>query len=298
MAAASSVNVAGGAVAQRTGKSLEAALRRVTEISTLPHIALRVMEVARDPNSCVTNLKTVVEADPAMSARVLRLVNSAACGVRVTVTNLQQAISFLGFNQVRNLAMTASVSEVFREGEKIAKYDRGQLWRHLVAVGVCARMVALRCRLPNFDDAFLAGLLHDIGIILEDQVVHDGFSAAILALHDGAFLCEAEMTSLGFNHMQFGERVAEMWKFPVATRAAIRYHHASAQYNGDGIEIVRCVEVANVLCTLRGYTSVGLKLLSAPTDACRGLGLGKDDILVLAKDMDEELARNESLFEL
>lgn len=297
MAGAAPVNLA-GAVAPRGGKPLEAALRRVTEISTLPHIALRVMEVARDPKSCVTNLKTVVEADPAMSARVLRLVNSAACGVRVTVTNLQQAISFLGFNQVRNLAMTASVSEVFREGEKIGEYERGQLWRHLVAVGVCARMIALRCRLPNFDDAFLAGLLHDIGIILEDQVAHEEFAGAILQLQDGMSLCDAETATLGFNHAQFGERVAEMWKFPAATRAAIRFHHASALYHGDEIGVVRCVELANVLCTLRGFTSVGRKLLAAPTDACRGLGLGKDDILVLAKDLDEELARNETLFEL
>jgi putative nucleotidyltransferase with HDIG domain len=278
--------------------SLDMVVRQVTEISTLPQVALRVIEVARNPDSGAADLKAVVEGDPALSVRVLRMVNSAACGLRSTVTNLHQAISYLGFSQVRNLAMTASVSEIFKDEIDGGTYRRRGLWRHLVSVGVCARLIASRCRLANFEDAFLAGLLHDIGIILEDQGAHARFREMLGALREGTPLCVSEQTWLGFDHCALGARFAEAWKFPPTVWAAIRFHHATAQYTGEGAEIVHCVEIANVICTIKGIMAVGLNLLEPPRDALRALALQKEDIVILAKDLDRELAMHENLFEL
>ena len=236
--------------------SLDAVACQVTEISTLPQVALRVIEVAKDPDSGAADLKAVVEGDPALSARVLRMVNSAACGLRSTVTNLHQAIGFLGFSRVRNLAMTASVSEIFKEEEATGAYRRSELWRHLVSVGICARLVASRFGVADFEDAFLAGLLHDIGIILEDQGAHERFREMLGTLGEGTPLCTSERKWLGFDHCELGAKVAEAWRFPATAWAAIRFHHESEKYTGAGAEIVRCVEVANVICTIKGITSV------------------------------------------
>jgi len=118
--------------------TLERLLRRIDEISTLPHVALRLMEVANDPNSSASDLKQVLENDPALSARVLRYVNSAAYGMRTKITNLQDAIAYLGLKQLRNLTMAASVAELFRKDEAIGPYRRSELWRHMVSVGICA----------------------------------------------------------------------------------------------------------------------------------------------------------------
>jgi HD-like signal output (HDOD) protein len=278
--------------------SLDAVACQVTEISTLPQVALRVIEVAKDPNSGAADLKAVVEGDPALSARVLRMVNSAAYGLRSTVTNLHQAIGYLGFSRVRNLAMTASVSEIFREEEQRGAYRRSELWRHLVSVGICARLVASRCRLAGFEDAFLAGLLHDIGIILEDQGAHAQFCEMLETLEEGTPLCTSERAWLGFDHCVLGAKVAEAWKFPATVWAAIRFHHESDQYTGAGAQIVRCVEIANVICTIKGITAVGLPLLEPPRDALQVLGFQKEDIAVLATDLDQELAMNENLFDM
>lgn len=279
-------------------RDLEAIVARITEISTLPDVALKVMEVAQDPSTGAADLTRVVEGDPALGARVLRLVNSAAYGVRTTIRNLHQAISYLGFSQVRNLALTASVSDIFKSDEKLGTYRRHGLWRHLVSVGVCARMIAQRQGMSNFEDAFLAGLLHDIGIILEDQQAHVRFRKVMESLRPDATLIEVEREILGFDHCVLGELLAEAWRFPSVTRAAIRYHHASARCPGDSKPMVETVEIANVLCTLKGHSSVGMKLLRPPLDACQTLGLGKQDLLVLATDLDAELKRNDSLFEL
>jgi putative nucleotidyltransferase with HDIG domain len=286
------------ASAGRAAPTLERVLRRIDGISTLPQVALRIMQVANDPESEAGDLKAVLESDAALSARVLRCVNSSAYAVRTRITNLQQAIAYLGLKQVRNLAMTASVSTLFKNDEQIGPYCRPNLWRHLVSVGLCARLIALRRKLRNFEDAFLAGLLHDVGIILEDQHVHAEFAKIVRSLDAHKTLAENERAVLGFDHTVLGEKVAQSWGFPETVRIAIRYHHASAAYDGAHIDIVRCVEVANLVCTLKGISSVGADVLRPSAPALQGLSLGRDDVAVLAEDLDRELAQNAGLFSL
>ena len=283
---------------KRTSNGLETVLRRIDEISTLPQIALRVAEVARNENSSAADLKDIMENDVSLSARVLRCVNSSAYALRSKVTNLQQAITYLGLKQIRNLAMTASVAELFAKDEKIGCYRRRELWRHLVSVGVAARLVAMRRNMRNFDDAFLAGLLHDVGIVLEDQHAHGPFATVIETLNPQKTLADAERTHLGFDHTVLGEKVAETWGFPDGVRAAIRFHHTSVNYRGPDIAIVRAVEVANMICTLKGITSVGMKLVKPCRPALEALSLNTVDISVLSEDLDAELVKSASLLSL
>ncbi len=285
-------------VSEQNKPGLEEVVQEIDDISTLPHIALRVMEVANDPDSSAADLKTVLETDAALSARILRCVNSSAYGLRTRVTDLQRAIAYLGLRQIRNLAMTATVSELFKHEEEIGPYRRSQLWQHLVSVGICARLIAMRQKMANFEEAFLAGLLHDIGIVLEDQHVHSAFVAVIRSLDQTKTLAEVERSQLGFDHTTLGEKVAANWRFPDAVKAAIRHHHASAGYRGADGDIVRCVDVANLICTLKGIPSVGLKLVKISSSALTGLSLKREDLAVLAVDLDRELAASAGLFQI
>lgn len=272
-------------------------VRKIDDISTLPQVALRIMEVANDPNAGAADLKEVMECDAALSARVLRCVNSSAYAVRVRITNLQQAIAFLGLKQIRNLAMTAGVAEMFKKEVNIGSYRRSELWRHLVSVGICARMIAMRRRMPNFEDAFLGGLLHDIGIILEDQYAHSAFEKILASLAPGEeTLCETERRVLDFDHTALGEKVAENWKFPEALRRVIRAHHNAAACSGDDAVLVQCVEAANTICTMKGISSVGINLLRFSPATFAALELKRDDVVVLSEDLDLELAKNSGLF--
>ena len=224
--------------------------------------------------------------------------NSAAYAVRTKITNLQQAIAYLGLQQIRNLAMTASVSEFFKADATVNAYSRSGLWKHLVSVGICARLIARRRKMANFEDMFLAGLLHDIGIILMDQHAHDQFTKTIGSLKGDKTLVQAERELVGFDHAVLGEKVACNWGFPDAARMAIRHHHASVRYKGSEIDVVRCVEVANLLCTLKGFSSVGLKLVPLSKPALAGLRLTKEDIAVLIEDLDGEIKSNAGLFQI
>lgn len=273
-------------------------VRRIHEISTLPQVALRVMQVANNPNAGASELKGVMEYDPALCARVLRCVNSSAYATRVKITNLQQAIAYLGIRQIRNLALTASISNLFKQQGSIGPYNRTALWRHLVAVGLCSRMIAMRCRLSSFEDMFLAGLLHDVGIILEDQHLNEVFSAMVGSLAKETTLCEVERRHFGFDHTTLGDGVTRNWSFPETVIAAVRFHHGSANYHGPHVQVVHCVEIANFVCSVKGITSVGINLVQFPREAIQGLTLTKEDVVVLATDLDREVNANESLFQL
>ncbi len=273
-------------------------VRRIDEISTLPQVALQIIEVANDPNSNAVDLKRVMENDPALAARVLRCVNSSAFGVRMKITNLQQAIAYLGQKQIRNLAVTASVNELFKQEEIAGSYRRSLLWKHLVSVGVCARLIAMRRKFAAFEDVFLAGLMHDIGIILEDQHAHPFFCDVIRSLPSANSLCEAERGQLGFNHAQLGAKIAAAWGFPLAVQEAIRFHHASERCRSEEIDKVRFVEIANLICSVKGISSVGVQLVQFPRTALEALSLTRNDLAVLVEDLDQELAANANLLHM
>ena len=281
--------------ATTTSPALRRLMREIDEISTLPHVLDRATQVAADPNVEAADLKQILESDPALSARVLQYVKSSDCPVRDQITNLPQTIAYLGTKQIRDLAMTAGVSDRFRTDLMIGTYQRSQLWEHSVAVGFCSRMIAKRRKLANPEDIFLAGLLHDLGIILEDQYRHDAFAKVIGSLQEEHSLAERERDVLGFDHMALGERVGLRWGFPDAVVAAIRYHHMSVRYRGDHIDTVRCVEVANLICTLRGIPSVGVKLVKFSRPAFAGLSLAREDVAGLIEELDEELTAHSDL---
>jgi len=285
-------------IATHPQRTLQEVARRVQEISSLPMVALRVMEVTSDSNAQVDELKTVLESDASLCARVLRLVNSAALAVRQRVSSIQVAIAYLGFRQIRNLALTASISDVFKKEEQIGGYSRPALWKHLVSTGICARMVAMRRGLENFEDVFLAGLLHDIGIILEDQYDHARFQRMVTSLKGDACLDEVERRELGYSHMELGAAIAEQWRFPERVTSAIRLHHHAVGPPGENCQAIQCVQVANALCTFKDVCSVGLRVVKPPVNAINALNLLKPDIEALLADLDEECQRHFMLFAL
>ena len=111
-------------------------------------------------------------------------------------------------------------------------------------------------------------------------------------------LAETEREVIGFDHCQLGEQVAALWGFPEAVKATIRHHHASVNRQGPHVDIVRCVEVANLICTLKGITSVGVKLVRFSAPVLASLELAREDIAILAEDLDSEFTSNAGLFQI
>ena len=187
------------------------------------------------------------------------------------------------------------------QGSTLTHPAAKSLWEQpsfLVTVAICARMIAKRLGFGNQDDIFLAGLVHDIGIILEDQFAHHHFCKILRSLDESRTLVENELDHLSFDHTVLGERMAERWHFPKIAQAAIRYHHSSMSYDECDKLPVRCVELANVLCSHAGITSVGTNLVRAVDPAAMALSLTRDDMPSLLQELQNELVVHATLFQV
>src|SRR6266478_6132591 len=146
------------------------ALKKVTTIATLPEVTAKIVATVEDPKSTAAALHKIVAHDPALATRILKVVNSAFYGLPGQIGSVERAIVLLGLNAIKNIAVAASLGQLFRGAALCDGYTAKDLWTHCIAVGVTARDLAKNMRLDLPDEAFLAGMIHDIGILLSLQL--------------------------------------------------------------------------------------------------------------------------------
>jgi len=264
---------------------------RIGEVSSLPAVAIRIIEVANASSTAALDLLEAVQFDAALAMRIMRTVNSSYYSLQNKVADLKLAITLLGFKEIRNLAMTAYVAQLFKKGAGHGKYTREGLWNHLIGVGAVARLIARTCGKVPPREAYLAGLLHDVGLILIDQYLHKPFCKVIDSLTAETPICELEQEVLGFDHGELGEFVTSQWNLPEHLTKTIRYHHAPLEYDGPHREMVYVVSLADVFCHVKGVAALGMaNRQMPPTEIFTGLGLDKPQVAAIWEQLDETLA--------
>jgi len=210
-----------------TDAMIASAISRAGQLATLPEIALAVMRVAEDPQATGDDLNRVLSHDPTLSARILKIVNSAYYGVRREVTSIGTAIGLLGFAAVKSIAIAASLTRMFRGGSVAGGFEARELWKHSIAVATAARALAPAVSGIEPSDAFLAGLMHDIGIVVELQACRDEFGATIAAVaaDESLSFLDAEARHVGATHEAFGQALCAAWRFPSSLGTVTGYHH-------------------------------------------------------------------------
>ena len=202
------------------------AVRQISHIATLPEVTVRIIEMVEDPGSSARDLHQLISADPALTARMLKVVNSAFYGLPRQIASINRAVSLLGLNAVKNIAIAASLAKLFRGGSIGPHFDAHHLWTHSCATAAAARAVAQASgRKGVADEAFLAGLVHDVGILVELQFDRARFAAAIEEATETGNLEAAERACLGDNHEGFGAMLCEHWKFPASLVWVAGHHH-------------------------------------------------------------------------
>lgn len=270
--------------------SLEKLFRRIGQISSLPAVANRISQVADDEESSAADLLQVVGQDPALSIRILRTVNSSYYGVTNEVGDLQTAISLLGFNEVRKLALTVYVARLCEEQTNYRDFSREGLWNHMVAVGTIARMISKRFQRGNPDEAYMSGLLHDVGLLLIDQYMHDQLCHVIDLIYDGMDTTVAEEKILTFDHTDLGAYIAIQCQVPDRIVTAVRYHHNPSDYHGEDRILLDILTVANYLATHKNITSLGVQNIVPPSEeACSSLGLQDNQLSQVIEELEATL---------
>jgi hypothetical protein len=145
------------------------ALSEISHIATLPEITMQIINLVEDATSTAQDLQEVISNDPALSSRILKVVNSSFYGLPGQVGSINRAIVMLGLNAVKNIAIAASLAKLFRGGDLTPQFSAKMLWSHSNAVAICCKVFNDKLKLGLGDEAYLSGLMHDLGIMLEMQ---------------------------------------------------------------------------------------------------------------------------------
>lgn len=230
-------------------------LQAVKQAPMLSVSASRLMQVTAQPDYDIGDVIGVVRTDANLTARVLKVVNSAAFGLMTKISSLERAVTLLGERVVVGIAIGDSAGQLFNKTLKGYESAKGDLWRHDLRTAIASRLVAQKGQagIP-VDLAFTAGLLHDLGkAFLSDFL--ENTAGGILEQIDNqqadSYL-EAETAVLGMNHTEAGEALAELWNLPAPLQAVIRHHHAPDQAPEEFKPLVYCVHLGDIVAMMGG----------------------------------------------
>ncbi len=248
---------------------LLAGIETLRSLPTLPHILLRTLELCGRPERGLKELTRLVGQDPALSERVLRLANSPLHGLRQKVSTVGEALQLLGLEAVKSIALSSAVHQVFQGSPARHGLDLKRFWWHSLRCASVARLLAVNTVYPSPEEAFLGGLLHDIGKLLLWSNFRKEYSAL-----GGLSAVERR---LGLGHAEAGAWLIERWGLPAFLADAVRYHHERAERIAGSFPLVRLVFAANLLFHDGP--------LSAPAQA---VGLSPRDLEALRAEAEEE----------
>ena len=233
-----------------TQKSLiDHALGNLNTLATLPEITSQIISTVEDPRSSAAQLHKIVSHDPVLVSRVLKVVNSAFYGLPGQVGSVDRAIVLLGLNTVKNIALAASLGQLFRGVKLCEGYTAKDLWNHCLAVALVAKDLAKRGKKPFVEEVFLAGMVHDLGMLVTLQTWPEKLRQVCDEVKKtGRPFVDVERDIIGVDHQCLGEALATRWKFPRACALAAGCHHKTEPDTSDVAALIATVTIADTLC--------------------------------------------------
>ena len=232
-------------------KELQSKIENISNLPTLPTVVIKVMKIVNDPSTSASDVAFVVGQDISLSAKILRLANSAFYGIPKAVTNLNNAVVILGLKVINTIVLSLTIFDMFPKDRKTPLFNRTAFWRHCTSCGLICKFLSARLKkfiLFDSEDAFCAGLLHDIGKIVMEQYLHDDFRNALkFARQKKIPFFEAEIKTLGYSHTDVADWLTSQWQLPSQLLAPIIYHHTPKDTQ-EYLDIVALCHVADYLC--------------------------------------------------
>ena len=276
---------------------VETVIGEISHIATLPAITLKIVELVEDPKSTAQDLHKVISNDPALCSRILKVVNSSFYGLPGQIGSINRAIVLLGLNAVKNIAIAASLAKLFRGGEMGPCFSAKLLWEHSVGTAGASKLIADKLTFGFGDEAFLAGLIHDIGIMVEMQSDRNKLIEVIQNL--GAdpsgtptrCMLETEEEIFGASHQDFGKALCERWKFPRNFGLVTGHHHEPMSVTSDHRTLVSVVYVADrLVASIEGGFRLDLLNLDIGPEIREQLKLTNEKLEELCEALPEHLA--------
>ena len=277
-------------------------IQHVANLPTLPQIASRMLRIINDPLTSSSDVAFVIGQDLSLSAKVLRLANSAFYGVPRSITNINSAVVILGLKVLHTIVLGLTVFDMFPENKKSADlFNRKSFWLHSLSCGLIAKFLASRIRKFIFfdpEEAFCAGLLHDIGKVVMEQYFHEDFHRALLtAQKKNISMFEAENETLGYNHTHVAQWLTASWGLPAELQLPLIYHHTPSDSN-QFQDIIALCHLSDCLCYDFGMNNEKYISPEINTDAIQILKLDQKDIDDLKDNFQLEMEKMKIFFDI
>ncbi|HCA40900.1 MAG TPA: HDOD domain-containing protein [Aminobacterium sp.] len=242
-------------------------VNRVKEIKSFPQFVIETLRLLNDPESNAKDVATSLARDEGLVVRTLRLANSAAYGMSRRISSVAEAISLLGYKNISNIVLAASVYSFMDKSLNGYALNRGELWRHSLTVAYASRYLAQRAGKTTPEEAYVGGLLHDIGKVVLNDYVRFGYSLIMKLIDEEkiSFL-DAEIQVLGFDHALVGSLLVEKWGLPEQYQYVAACHHTPDRLPDEVKQhqpLIDTVHLANSLCLMLGV-GIGAEGLQYP----------------------------------
>jgi diguanylate cyclase (GGDEF)-like protein len=275
-------------------------LKQCKTLPTLPGVAVELVNQFQQSEVNLEATSRIIQRDPALTATVLKFVNSPCYGLRKEVRSVSHAIALLGLNAVRTIALSFSLVRGLRRADKDG-FDYTRYWQRSILTGVGARAMGKVKKVVELDHLFLAGLMQDIGMLALHELVPDAYGDICLkAGGDHTRLFELEKELLGTDHTEVGAWLAEMWHLPEVYAIEIRGSHdpSSVEVPEEVETALECVSLSSWLAELWLDQSASLIYLKSRAWMQLMGGMGDEELVSIAAEMKDDLAGFSSLFEI
>ncbi len=241
--------------------SMEEILSSIEEMPSWPVALRNVIRLTEDPNSDIKDLEREILKDQSLTTRVLKLSNSLHYGYPSKIGTVSEAVVLLGFNTIKNIVLASTVNTMYIKDLGSYGLKKEDLWKQSQSGAIIARYLAKKIKYKKVEEAYIAGLLRDIGKVILDYHMKEGYRDILekVELKKISFLTGEEEV-LGFNHAEIGYRIAEKWNLPENLREAIAYHHRPQEAK-EYTQLVSIVHVADAI-TMMLIENVGVEGLN------------------------------------
>ncbi|MFC1490089.1 HDOD domain-containing protein [Candidatus Latescibacterota bacterium] len=278
--------------------TLENIIEKIEYLPPFPQAVTKVMQMMKDPNTSPEEIAEVVKYDQAIATNVLRLCNSSYCGLRRTISNLREAVVFIGMKNLKNIMIISGTQKYFDKENPGYETKKGELWIHALAVSIIAGNIGEKINIKNKDELFIAALLHDIGkLVLNEYVLESCVEISNTIEKEDLTFLDAEKKVLGMNHAEIGAKVLDIWKFPEEIISAVRKHHSA--YDENDTDLENMVRIADNLAMMMGYeTGVDGLAYNGFSDICRRYDLNRGIMDNIMSDSLEEIVKIETEYRI
>ncbi len=218
-------------------------------LPTLPHILLKLVDACNNQDSTIPDISRIIDKDSSLSAKVMRMVNSAFYGLPARVTSMEQALLLLGTDAIKNLAVSAAVFQVFGAARGDRVFNLTLFWYHSLLCATMAELIAKKTSYSSSEEAFLSGLLHDIGKLVLWVNFPKDYSGVLESSQNKTDLISAEEKHLGATHPEVGAWMIQRWHLQSFMADAVLFHHEGEDSIQDALPLVKVVFLANLLST-------------------------------------------------